>query len=465
RESRSSFSNFAFEELPGTPDRTSLASGGVAHKPDFKVREWVGKKYIFDGDEPIAWVFWNPTEGIELREMKLAPGLMPMVMPCAGIASYDFKPEGDFNVTAQGATFAFNTKQVGKADAFECTANWTLTYAAGQGYVWDKRVKFTANKDKAQTEFQIDDPFFYQLVAPATDKLPAARATLNHTILERADGKLIAFPNAHHCWTDGLADCNKSVIRPDGAIVTVIDGWGVAAEMPSDNTHHFTGGYCHWGLDLHLRAPESPAKGQAFDGHMRYTLWDRERVKKALAAGVLPEPGKANAPELFRHVEPVNGFREILPGLNGQSVRLWTGKYSVDHKVGHGDTTSMLVNAGDIKSRVTSLYGDERPNVWQGSSYWMGPYLAPKYKIGMWVKAEKFTGKVAILVDNIGWPKAREPKTISAELPINGSCDWTYVGFETDMPRGAYSWVVRVDPTGEGSFWVDDVEVSPVPAK
>ena len=54
-----------------------------AHVPAFKLREWVGRQYIFDGDEPIAWI--NPKESGMLQEVKLVPGLMPMLIFQPGV--------------------------------------------------------------------------------------------------------------------------------------------------------------------------------------------------------------------------------------------------------------------------------------------------------------------------------------------------------------------------------------------
>jgi hypothetical protein len=423
----------------------------------------VKKKYIFDGDEPVAWVFWNPTEGLELREMKLAPGLMPMVMPSIGVASYDYQTNGTFRVTSEGPTFSFATAQKGKEDAFECTADWTLSYEQDRGYVWDKKLKFTALKDNV-TAPEVDDPFFYQMVGPQTDKLPKCRRQPNSCIIESPGGRLIAFPSAHHLWTDGLGDLQKTPIRPDGCAVPTIDGWGVAAQMPADNKKTVYIGFCHWGLDMHMRALDlkSLAKGEVLEAHLQYSLWNRARVESALAKGVLPAPAKPNALELFNNIEPTNRFQNLSPGLTGESVRLWTGNYRVDKTVGRNDSLSMRIDTKDIKVRQSTANGDERPNIWQGVSYWTGPYLASRYRIGMWVKAESFKGKVALIADGIARPKPCDPKEYRAELPIDGKCDWTFVSFETDMPRNAFSWVLRIDPVGEGVIWADDVEVTPL---
>ena len=458
RESRVTVSEFTvMKAAPATEP-------APVHQPDFHLREWIGQKYIFDGDEPVAWVFWNPTEGLELREMKLAPGLMPLVLPSVGVASYDYQTNGTFNVTAEGQTFAFTTAQQGKADAFACAADWTLTYEAGRGYVWDKRVKFVALKDGVPVP-EVDDPYFYQMVAPQTDKLPTGRRLPNSCIIESTE-KLIVFPTAHSLWRNGLGDLSKTPIRPGGCVVLSIDGWGVALQTPADNRHPVHIDFCHWGLDLHMRVERTKpfAKGEILEAHLCYSLWNRAQVTAALAKGELPVPTAPNPPERFITIEPVNHLQTLSPGLTGEPVRLWDGKYTVDKTTGRQDRSCMRIAAADVKQRLQDDR-DDRPNLIQGPSFWTGPYLAPRYRIGLWVKADQFTGKVVFSADKLARPKPREPKSYSAEVAIAGQCDWTFVAFETDMPRNAYSWFLRIDPVGEGVVWVDDIEITPLPER
>jgi len=70
RESRVSFSNASVVPLSGK------AAAVPAHKPNFRLRDWVGRRYIFDGDEPVA--HFSPLG--TLQEVKLHPGLMPSLM-------------------------------------------------------------------------------------------------------------------------------------------------------------------------------------------------------------------------------------------------------------------------------------------------------------------------------------------------------------------------------------------------
>ncbi len=458
RESRVRFSDLQVASAASNTDPAP------AHKADFHLRKWVGRDYIFDGDEPVGYFLALPSSGLELRECKLQPGLMPMLIPFVGMASYDYKTGGDYKITRDGKQFAFTATVRHKDDGFICHADWTLDYDPARGYVWDKKVMLDVLKDKALNDWpELDDPYYYQLVAPATDKLPKCRQVPNYSIKDGLDGHIIAFPAAHHLWTDGLGDQSKAIIKPGGSIITTVDGWGVVSEIPTDNSYQFITAYCHWGLDQHVHnwPAHHPAVGEKFTGHIRYSLLEPAAVTAKYMRGVLPAPNRENPAQLVRHVEPVNHMQDIYPGLTGESVRLWTGNYTVDRTVGHGDSISMRIDAATISKRLNGAYGDERPNVWLGPSYWTGPYLASRYRFGMWVKADNFTGKVVLLANNFNPPNGKKMPDVSAELPINGKCDWTYVTFDADFPRNMYNWVLRIDPVGTGVVWVDDIEVTP----
>ena len=448
------------------------------HKPDFHLRKWVGRDYFFDGDEPVGFVRDDASAGLDLAEVKLRPGLMPLLSNAGvGMVSYQcpYTPGGELKVSEEGATLTFSAKVKAKDEGFVCEATWEMRYDPARGYVWDKRATVTVLKDKSLTGWpELDDPCFYQLVAPVVpSKLPKCSTELKYCIKQIADGSIVAYPNAQHEWVDALGgvDNSKLVIRSGGANVTTVDGWGVVCEVPVDNDHSYTTGYCHWGLDQHLRETSRhvPVKGETYTGHVRYYLWDPARVRAELARAVLPPPPPGRSPwqtsaQLIAHVEPVNHCDSLYPGLTGESVRQWTGNYTIDHTVGHGDTTSMHIDAAAITKRLDSAYGDERPNIWLGPTYWTGPYLAPRYRFGLWVKADQFTGKVVFRADSFNWapPDQQKFRDVSVELPIQSKCDWTYLSFEAPFPRQVFNWVLRIDPIGTGTIWVDDLEVTPL---
>ncbi|MHB9131642.1 MAG: LamG domain-containing protein [Armatimonadota bacterium] len=465
-------SRVRFSDIKVTP-AAHLDTPSPAHKPSFHLRKWVGRDYIFDGDEPIGYFNANGMGGMSLCEVKLTPGLMPLLLPCVSMVSYTIPSTGTYTVKKEGKAFAFSAKLQAKDDAFTHNADWELTYDPASGYVWDKRATITMLKDKVLTRWpELDDPCFYQLVAPVTNKLPKCRTELKYVIKQIPDGSMVVFPNAQHEWVDALGgvDNAKLTIRSGGVNVTTVDGWGVVTELPKDNEYTYHTEYCHWGLDQHISASvrHVPVKGDSYTGHLRYYLWDPARTRTEIARGVFPPLRTDRSPwhtatQLIAHVEPVNHCDYLFPGLTGESVRQWTGNYTLDHIVGHGDTTSMRIDAAAIAKRSNGAYGDERPNIWLGPSYWTGPYLAPRYRFGIWVKADQFTGKVAFIANGFNpSPGTKKPDDIRVELPIQGKCDWTYLTFDASFPRQMFNWVLRIDPIGTGVIWVDDMEVTPL---
>ncbi len=444
-------SRVRFADVQVTPTTHRNASP-PAHTPDFRLRKWVGRDYIFDGDEPVGFV-----GSTMLYEMKFRPGLMPMLNAYLGMQCWESASEGDYKVNREGEVLSLTANLQDKDGVCTNDATWELSYNPERGYVWDKRATFAVFQDDALNNWpELDDSLFYQIVAPVTDKLPKCRTELNYTTKQLADGTISAFPTAGHLWIDGAADSTQAVIRPGGVQMTSVEGWGVCTELPLDNDHLFYTTYCHWGLDLHLCETT---------GHVRFYVWDPARVQQELSRGVLPPPNRPIPAQLINHVEPLNHCDSLYPGLTGESVRLWTGNYTVDHTVGRGDSTSMRIEAAAITRRLDRAYGDERPNTWLGASYWTGPYLAPRYRLGLWIKADEFTGKVVFQADSFAWIRPDECKqpVVAAELAIDGKCDWTYVSFEGTFPRHYSSWVLRLDPVGTGVVWVDDIEVSPLP--
>ena len=325
RESRVSFADFRVERA------AAMRDAPPAYRPAFHRQTWVGKDYIFDGDEPVAWFCWNPGEGLELREMKLRAGLMPMVMPCAGIQSYDLQPTGDLAVVKTGKTFEFHSYEKSKDESFDNRAVWVLSATPGGDYIWDKRVKFSILKPgKTPVWPQIDDPYFYQMVSPPSNKLPKCRSLPNSCIVESTNQTLIAFPNLnHHSFEVACADAQ--VVRPGGCAVPTIDGWGVALQVCEDTPLRFNIGFCHWGLDMHVCPVDpKPAGAQGYEGHIRYLLWDKARVNAALAAGRLPVPNRKPPTELFNHAEPVNRMDSVSPAISGETTQFWVHWLPID---------------------------------------------------------------------------------------------------------------------------------------
>ena len=459
-----------FSNLSVTP-ATMIKDPVPAHKADFHLRKWVGRDYIFDGDEPVAYC-WPESggDGGGLHEMKFVPGLMPMIIEqfgaCWSGGIWDRQKGGQVQVTQEGAVFKFTVTLTDRTSgAFEDVCDWSLSYDPARGYVWDKHVKLTVRAEKNglyKWGFNISDALFYQAVAPGTDKLPLGReeGNDNWAIYTRPDGKFTVFP-VHHFYPGLMTTWEKRVVKKGGVWAHRVDRWGVVTEFSADSAYQYWGDYCAWGLDLHFTPTlagagaklEQPKKGDIFEDRVRFYLWNPQETALHLRQGI-PIEGDSNylLSQLFAHVEPVNHFDDVYPlAISGHSKQMWNGNYAIDRHVGHGDACSMRIDAGGTP-----------PNVLIGPSFRTGPYLAPRYRFGAWVKAENFTGKFTLKCDNYSFQKPRDAKPTLAELPITGHCDWTYLSFTTDLPRYAHAWYLRLEPVGTGTVWVDDVEVAPI---
>lgn len=457
RESRVAFSKASVAPLEGKPDPVP------AHKPDFQLRDWVGRRYIFDGDEPIAHFSPQAT----LQEVKMVPGLMPMVIvdstpPTWG--NLDWKLEQtQLTFGKTGKTFTFAAERDDKADRCKGYGDWLLSYDPAVGYIWDFRARIEVLVDGKVKKWNLDllDFCIYQTVAPATDKLPQCRTRPNFCLYERPDGKYGCYPANHQFKNNNAGASPELAIRKGGFVGTTVDDWAFVAELPDDNEHLYWADYCAWGLDQHIMPSCTngftlAAKGDVYRGHARIHALPPARVQQVVRDGVRPGERPANQRELFAHFEPVNRFDDIVMAVAGDSKTRWIGTYTIDRSVGRGDKLSMRLDAVAGKPPVSAMLDQVGP------SFRTGPYLAPKYRIGGWVKADAFKGKVAVRMDNITFAKPRDAAKPEASLEIAGASEWKFIGFETEFPHLAHLWRLTVEAQGEGSVWVDDFEISPL---
>jgi len=460
RESRVRFSNLRVDAVPAD------ATAPPPHVANFHLRDWVGRRYIFDGDEPIAHFALT---GGYVEEMKLAPGLMPMMINAFGATwgNMHWKEDPTNNrctVRREGEVLALHLEQDDQDSRCAGSDEWTLTYDPAIGYLWDvhERVEVLVDNKVAKWALDIADPCFYQVLAPATSKMPTCRTAPIAALYTRPDGKFGWFPVNHLITNDGN-DLNGTYIRRGGFFATTVDDWAAVVDVPADNAYLYNASYCHWGLDQHVEPVMDPSKpntfskankGDVYSGHVRYYALSPARVKEMLAQGVPVAP--ADHSEMLAHEEPINHCTDIVPAIAGDSKVRWQGGYTIDHTVGRGDKCSMRIDAAEAKRKGMPLLKEIGP------SFRTGPYTGLMYRIGLWVKAEHFTGKVTLKVDKVVFPKPRQFTNPTAAREIHGKCGWTFIGFDTDFPRLAHFWDMLIDVQGDGVIWVDDLEISPL---
>ncbi len=459
-------SRVLFSDVRVTP-AAAIDAALPAHKPDFHLRDWVGRQYIFDGDEPVGHIAAG-----RIEEMKFVPGLMPMMTESIQTTwnAIRWKEEQPWELKKEGDCLQIVAHAENPAGAYRGESTITLTYDPAGGYVWDKRAKVIVLKDDLLPKWSLNigDPFFYQTVAPATAKMPACKTAPNYAIWLRTDGRIGAFPANHDFKNGGGARHEELVVGKGGYWVTTVDDWGAATETPDDNAYLFAGDYCFWGLDQHLApvvdgdieaafttAYKQKAKsGEIFEGHVRFRAWTPAQVQAALAKAVPPkvENTSVESLKLIAHAEPVNRCDDIVPAVAGDSKVRWLGAYAIDSTRGRGDRACMRIDAKTAKA--------DPPHIRIGSSYRTGPYGGFRYRIGCWVQADEFHGKVTFRADGFVGPNKDAPKPFEQTVLIDGKRDWTFVGFESEFPRSTYYWNFSIIPEGEGTLFVDDLEMT-----
>jgi len=452
-------SRVVFKEVSVKPARL-IVTAPPAHRPSFHLKRWVGRDYIFDGDEPVAYItdLWGP----RICEVKLLPGYMPMMLIELYPLNYSNRlnwKAGKVQFTRDGEEFAFTVpleEEKGRASA---VCHLSVRYEAGRGYVWDKRVEMTAKVDGEIMKWpmEVTDPFFYQIPMPATDKMPRCGDFETWAIWSVGEGKYGCYPlNHHYYYTESRTKAHKAgayAISPGGVWVTTLEPEAAAViELPEDNPYQYTGGYCMWGYDLHIRAfgqgGKKFEKGEVYKGHAKFYAWNAGEVANAMLRATVPSPAGLER-LMFIYEEPVNSFRRLMPLGSACRERLWEGDYSVDNTMGHGDAMCMRIEAGQ-SARIAAM----------GPSQWTGPYLAPRYRVSAWVKTDSLKGKVSLGLKGLNSPSGK--KNPVAELAVDGSTDWRRISFVTDGLRHSYQWSLEVKVEGEGWAWIDDVGFVPL---
>ncbi|MEI6518871.1 MAG: hypothetical protein WCO98_02320 [bacterium] len=457
-----------FSDLNITP-AAPITDPAPKHVANFKLREWVGHQYIFDGDEPIGWI--NPKDTGVVQEVKLVPGLMPMLLfqPGATWGDLNWKPQVQFTLEKEGDSLVFNNALEDKDGRCTGTGKVTITYDPQVGYIWDNQATINTLLDDKMSKWNLNivDPCFYQTVAMATNKMPAGRSNPNYALYTRNDGKYGAFP-ANHQYKNSMAQLPELLIKKGGFFATTVDNWAAAMEVPADNNYQYYADYCAWGLDQHVapvadfNAPNwavvniKAKKGDTYQGHARIYAIPPAKVQEILRQAILPNNSPSILRELIAHVEPVNNCTDIVTAVAGDSKVRWTGDYTIDRTIGHNDTTSMRL-ADNSSTQLEQI----------GPSYRTGPYLADNYRFGVWANAKDFTGKVTLTASNFVTADGHKiTGTTSASLNIDGNTnDWQYISFENSFPHGCHFWNMAITTQGKGTLYADDFELSPITSK
>ena len=136
------------------------------------------------------------------------------------------------------------------------------------------------------------------------------------------------------------------------------------------------------------------------------------------------------------------------------SAILWQVSGTLDDFVVARDTA--VAHTGHASIRFVA---DEPPANFAGilTSMPAAPYEGRRLRVSAQLRGSKLAGKGGVV-----WARADGASfafATSQESPVLGTTDWTAVEVAIDVPRGATNVVVGVYSNGQGTLWIDDIQL------
>ncbi|MBI3874590.1 MAG: hypothetical protein HY300_01190 [Verrucomicrobia bacterium] len=460
-----SFSNVTLGSASAPP-----AVAATVHVPDFKLREWRRRPWVFDGAEPIMLVA-TPHAGDPCHQnVKLRPGLKPLVM---WNASWDIANQGAFKeganriseVAATGGgdslTLAWSARHV--ADAYELRSKMKIGWNAAQRvYVYDVDSELEMQPGK-QFTFRYGFDFEHHT---ALD--PFAWESL---LLKSADGKMFRRP-----LTPYDSGPIENLATQEGFRAWVgrrgepfVVGPVVEYEISSGTStgRKLNTAVCAWAYDTGVSFPTETLKGgDKIEVRYRYTgLPAAELV--AMRDKAAPPPLQRTDPKrhfIFCDTFPKVDFAQFasladpwpygrVPFLSGHNA---LPHYALATNTGfHGGYAMRLGPRGHALASLPV----KQP-------------LAPgRYIVSAWAKADNLLGpgaKMELLLtkDNTGHGYARmnAANVLKSETHFvgTGTFDWKRVGFVSAIAGSAKNLAIEFDNSGTGEVLFTDFEILPL---
>ncbi len=468
-----SFENITVAEIEpeqGTPP---------PHRPDFRVRDWRGMRWIFDGPEPICAmekdIAPSPYEGLlVLSHIKSLPGYRPQYKTWIGVHPY---PEGASSTSRLvGDLAGIGTKTepnrlilefaTAHPEGILSTAHRdTLTYDAKRGtYRHDFLCDVTFLKDCRATTIEFLDPLTHNNKFPAPGVkhrwLPSGHEwglfrSENGAICRHPVSQALHLPG-QNTW-EASAENGFWMLYPDRAAAPVwefsVPGTSVRIEV------------CHWGYDFHQRMVPTNSSFRAGDSlSLRFALTayptnEADRIFRESALS--PQNNSYAAPAKPSPRTAPDGFALPICDPSGTDFRVaetirapfvgwpFMGSYKLDSAVGRDDKNSLRLDGpGVLRGEFYHHMIDSRP----------GPY-----RFTIWIKTR---GCSAAPIIELKYPYAKDGPADTVDTALSGDNDWQEISFITYVPsltpRTYDSTEIWLRLDGEGSVWIDDFSVRPV---
>lgn len=450
----------------------NIASSPELHEPDFTIREWRGRSWIFDGLEPIAHV---DTKKLMLHDVKLTPGYKPLVYWELFWKQYKGKDmqyanvlDGDIDIDAVGEKLVL--RMASKTNAGEITSreHMVVSYDDKRDtYVYDVSTEVEINPGKTWEYhpevgfgFEYLNILAYNAVAPADKKIKDQwHAPYSWVMYDDITGAIYRQPLNHS------PDTYTAHINQNGGVYGIFSNEPIspAIQIFKDENKELQGNaqLCKWAYDIHFRyLPYTDHKekiiilpaGEKYSARYQVFALDVPAQRKMFSKSILdPVLAKKQGIELPIYQRGVNDFRIGRKQNEPHPEWVWQGEYEWDRTTGHDDSSSLKIVG--IKGQAKDAFVDTA-----GSSYFTRHEARPAgtYTMSVYVRGEPgSSGIVSIGIQS----KHPENKPAILEIPFSGKSDeWQKLEFSAYLPENTgIKKFLRFE--GEGTVWFDNERV------
>lgn len=425
------------------------------HRADLAVREWRGRKWVFDGQEPILLL--HTPEVPHLQNAKLLPGYRPVLMwnaywdiQCQGAYPEGTNRPAEPRVEKRGEKLELVWDGRHEKGAFATRTSLTVACADGR-YVYDVESALEVLK-----EFHFRQGFDFEHHT-ALDPF-----RWEYMVLRGADGKLYYRPfypyDPGPCEDLATRKGFRAWVGRRGEPFVI----GPAVEYEIAEARPMNTAVCAWAYDTGVAFPAATLKaGQKLAVKYRYTGYAAEELRAMLkAAAVWPIPRlDPRRHFVFADAWPKLDFSQAA-ALNESWPKGWTPFMS-----GHNALPQYLLEKEKGKSVLR--FGPAS----HAAANLPAPSPLPKgrYVVSVLARGENLHGpgayvEVLATKEHTGDGYVRHATKVLAEerhYAGAGSFDWRRVEFSTEVPSGAPAVAVGFGNAGTGDFFVADLEVRP----
>ncbi|MCM8768183.1 MAG: LamG domain-containing protein [Candidatus Omnitrophica bacterium] len=450
---------------------TKLDSKRQENSHLFYYRKWHNYDWIFDNFEPICK--FN-RDDMTLYLIKLAPSFRPIGyfplcwLQYLGPDWYANKIE-KFEVIEQGEKIKFLAQ--GTTLKKEIISKYVVTISydkENKSYIYDIEAEFEVCEGKTwPNAYSLE--FFNFLpynVVNASIELHENQRWENYygwIVWKSKNGNFLKHPINHNGFYPGYGEKSEflSLSKKDGFLgffsEEVNPVFRLVKSMESDEIIQRL---CAWSHDIHIaydRPKNSLQPGVKYFIHYQLTGLSREKAEEILNSSQFPPDVKNPEYEYPYYKKGGNDFKNGIKIASPHQVMLWRkGKNQYawfetpefwDKKNGYNDNFSIKIDGPcEVRAGI-------------GPSWFGENYTEKKYFITAYVKTQNVKGSGPYIGFECYHKKDRKDYLFTH---INGTKDWTKIGFITEKLTGLIQGDLILGLDGTGTCWFDNVEINEV---